>query len=255
MQTLDFSQDYLCWDNVQPVRYEVGRRNAPAVDAPPAFDGKTPAPATPPSRNRKEFIPTAKRRNLTRRELVASGGALTSDDQRWLIPAALFPQGWIAKPGDVVVELETSDPESQGTRWTVLEVDRRKNRQTWALTCRDLVLAYDLSDSVTIERPEIRYDAAGVPTKSFPSDNADGTAPGVVLYKLTCRVQLIEKATEEERGIRGLAGKYEIYLPSDIDVSAEDRVRFADGQYGDITGYRNAERIDQLPVLLVTRTI
>lgn len=251
MQTVSFDMDAATWDNTISVRYESARAVPSIVDLPPRFDGKTPAPATPASRNKPLYVEVAKRRNLTVRELAASGGAYTSLDQIWLIPDALFPVGLLSKPGDVVVEL---DGDQQGARWTVLEAGRGKNRQTRRLTCRDLVLSLDLADAITIERPAISYDAAGAPVKAFPSDAIN--PGGVVLYAaLVCRVQLVEKKSEEERGTRGLGGAYEITVSQELDVTQEDRVLLANGLYLDIVGYRNAQRIDLLPTLLCERKV
>lgn len=255
MQDLDMSLDYLCWTNTSSVLYESARAVPSVADKPPRFDGKTPATSTPPSRNQPLLIPVAKRRNLTRRELASSGGVYTGLDQVYLLPDALFPVGLASKPGDVVVELTDGSAEEQpGTRWTVLEVGWGKNRQTRRLTCRDLVLAYDLRDAITIERPAITYDAAGAPYKAFPSDAVN--PGGVVLYQdLPARVQLVTKDMADERGIRGLEGKYEVIVGQEVDVTSEDRIALPGGVYLDIVGYKNAMRIDELPVIVAERRV
>lgn len=259
---LDMADDYLCWDNVSAVLYESARAVPSVADLPPRFDGATPAPPAPPSRNRRVYVHTSKRRNLTRRELGASGGVYNALDQVWLIPEALMPEGMHSKPGDVVVELPdvlagTAGPIADtmtGTRWTVLEAAWQKFRQTRRLTCRDLVLSYELRDSVTIERPALSYDGAGVPVKAFPSD---ATNPGgVVLYsKLPARAQLVSKEMADQYGIRGLEGKYRVIVSQEVDVTAEDRVVLASGLILDIVGYENAQRIDELPVAICERRI
>jgi hypothetical protein len=251
---LDFSDDWLCWDNVSQVRYEVARGVPSIVDVPPAFDGHTGAPQPQPSRNKPLIVTVAKRRNLTARELAASGGVYRGDDQVYLLPDALM-EGIIPKPADVIIELADGSAGAQpGTRWTVLDAARNKNRQTHRLTCRDLVLAFDLRDSITIERPSLSYDAAGVPVKAFPSDTTN--AGGVVLYSgLPARVQLITKDMAEQRGIRGLEGKYHVIVGQEVDVTQEDRVLLASGLYLDIVGYERAMRIDELPQLICERRI
>lgn len=253
MAQLDQSQDYQSWDNTSAVLYEVARGVPSIADAASRFDGRTPAPTPAPSRNLTQYVPVAKRRNLTNRERAASGGVYTSLDQVWIIPAALLP-GVLPKPADVVVEtLDGSNGQLPGTRWTVLETSLGKNRQTHRLTCRDLVLAYDLRDSITIERPAISYDAAGVPVKAFPSDAQPG---GVVLYAdLPARIQLVSKEIAEQRGVRGLEGKYEVTVGQEVDVTSEDRIVLAGGMYLDIVGYQNAQRIDELPKIIAERRV
>lgn len=252
---LDMSADYLCWDNVSSVLYEQARAVPSIVDLPPLFDGRTGAPVPAPSRNKPLFVETAKRRNLTGRELAASGGVYVAGDQVYLIPAALLPSGFLPKPADVVIELPDDSADAvPGTRWTVLNADQNKNRQTHKLTCRNLTLAYDLRELVTIERPALSYDAAGVPVKAFPSDQSN--PGGVVLYdKLPARAQLITKDVADARGIRGLEGKYRVYVAQEVDVTAEDRVQLNNGLYLDIVGYENAQRIDELPAIIAERRV
>ncbi len=248
------SLDHLCWDNTSSVAYEQAVAVPSIADAAPLFDGTSPAPAPPPSRNRVLYVQTAKRRNLTSRELAASGGVYTSLDQVWLIPTAVLPRGHVCKAGDVVVEPDSLDASQPSTRWTVLEKGWGKNRQTWRLTCRDLVLAYDLRDLVTIERPAISYDAAGVPVKAFPSDPVN--PGGKTLYAaLPARAQLVSKDVAEQRGIRGLEGKYEVIVGQEVAVTQEDRVLLPSGMYLDIVGYTQAMRIDELPRIVAERRV
>lgn len=251
---LDMSADYLCWDNTCAVIYETARAVPSVADLPPVFDGRTPAPQPLPSRNRSFGVATAKRRNLTRRELAASMGAYTGLDQVWLMPDVLFPVGESSKPGDVVVETGDGAEAQPGTRWTVLEVGWGKNRQTRRLTCRDLVLSYDLRDLVTVERPALSYDAAGVPVKAFPSDLANPA--GVVLYaQLPAKAQLVTKEIAEKYGIQGLEGKYRVIVGQEVDVTTEDRIVLPSGLILDIVGYENAQRTDELPVVICERRV
>lgn len=252
---LDMSGDYLSWDNTVPVRYEIARRVPSVADLPPAFDGRTPAPATPVGRNKALGISVAKRRNLTSRELAASGGVYSPKDQVWLLPDALFPTGILSKPGDVIVEQGGAlDGTLDGTRWTVLEESWGKNRQTRRLTCRNLTLAFDLRDLVTIERPAISSDAAGVQVKAYPSDPSN--PGGVVLYaNLPARAQLVTKEVAEQYGVRGLEGKYRVIVAQEVDVTSEDRLRLDNGLYLDVAGYENAARIDELPVVVCERRV
>jgi hypothetical protein len=254
--TLDMSMDFLVWTNTTQVSYESARARASIVDVPAVYDGVTPAPVPPASTNVVYPIATAKRRSLRRTELVPSGGVVLGDEQVWIIPDVMFPAGVVSKPGDVIVETTTgtSNEEQPGTRWTVLAVDPwGKNRWTRRFMTKALGLS-GMEDTINVERPKITYDAAGCAIKQFPSDATNPA--GVVTYaSLPCRVQLVTKPEEDEMGIRGSAGDYEVTLGADINITREDRIKLASGQYLDVVNYRQAERIDQLPVIECRRKV
>lgn len=248
---------FLAWDNTSAGIYESLRANPSIVDLPPLFDGRTPAPAPPKSRNLRFYVSTAKRRQLNKREL-AERPIYSPSDQVWLIPDAMFPDGIQSKPGDVWVELpqDASDllEQTGGTRWTVLQVAWLKFHSMRRLTCRNLVLELDLADTVTVERPAISFDAAGVAVKQFPSDPVN--PGGVALYEnIPASVDLMSKESAEAYGIRGLEASYKIIVGQELDVSEEDRVLLSNGLYVDIIGYQQAQRIDQLPALICQRRV
>src|SRR5262249_41541467 len=111
-----------------------------------------------------------------------------------------------------------------------------------------------LYDLIQIERPKITYDAAGVSVKQFPSDTTN--PGGLVTYaNLPCRVQITEKIEENELGIRGSGGHYEITVGQDLNVTVEDRILLANGLYLDIENYRQPMRIDVLPVIEARRKV
>lgn len=211
-----FVSDWQVWDNTEAVSLSVARAAGPYADA----------------------VPVAKRRALTTRELAASGGVYTGQDRVWLLPVALLTPGLQLKPADAVVD-------ASGTRWTVLEAALNKFGATWRLTCRDLVLAFDLRVIITIERAALSYDAAGAAVKTFPP------AGGLVLIdQLPARVQPLREEVADQRGLRGPLLRYDVIVGRPVDgVSTEDRVKLPDGSYLDILGYRNPDRIDELPVL------
>ena len=167
-----------------------------------------------------------------------------------------FPPGVLSKPGDVIVEENTgtSNEEQPSTRWTVLDVMWGKNRWTRHLSCVDLVVAHELADTIQIERPEISHDAAGVPIKQFPSD---ATNPGgLVIYRdLPARVQLLTKPEADALGMRGSAGNYEVMVAQELNLTREDRIVLPDGRYLDIINYRQAQRLDVLPVIEARRQV
>ena len=224
--TLNLEKDDLAWDFVSTVAYESTVR------------GYAPGTAT---------IERAKRRAISQREQIASGGAYTGSDVNWHLPARFVPTSITPKPGDVVVEEDDS-------RWTALEVAFNRVRQTWKLTCRNLAISAQLGDHVDIERATIEYDAAGVAVKQFPS----GSAPlgGRLLYAdLLCRVQPDTEEIAEQRGVRGQLERFRVIVSKQLyDLNpAEDRMKWTDRsvvKYLDIVSYQEAERIETLPYLI-----
>lgn len=213
--------DTAVWNNTEAVTYE----SAQYVD--PFTFATTPLVFA---------LATAKRLSLTRRELAASGGAYTGLDRKWYVPKALFPPGTKPKPGDAVVDAE-------GVRWVALEVNHQDMGGTYRLTCRDLVIAWDLRDRVDVERAALANDAAGAPVKAFPPHG------GLVAYpQLVCRVQPEEESVHDIQGIRGPQTRYRVIVAQQLAVSTEDRLNWR-GRLLDIEKYENARQIGELPFI------
>lgn len=232
--TIDMQDDWKVWDNLERVTVESLRVSE--------FDDERGGLVRRYGPAQTWQVPHAKRRAISQREQAASGGAYTAQDVRWHIPAALLPQDFAFSPGDAVVDQEDR-------RWTILEVQENKWKQTWGLTCRDLVLVHGLRDKVNIERHEIVYDGSGVAIQRWPSSSDDGLKGGENLYEdLLCRVQETSGSIANERGIRGALRQYEVYVGQPLDITTDDRI-FWQGRYLDITGWRQSELIDVLPVI------
>lgn len=214
--TVPVGQDYHAWDNVQEVRFEHARRAGAASPA---------------------VLPVAKGRAVTKREKSPSGGVYLGFERNWLVPRAVLPANLEPAPGDVVVD-------GDGTRWTVLTCDQWAFNTVLRLGCVNLTLAHDLRDAVDVERAALSQDAAGAYVKTFPP------AGGTVAYgSLPCRVQLVQEEIDDQRGIRGFLRRYDVTVDRQVTVTNEDRLKLADGTYLDVVGYRNATRIDELPVI------
>ena len=240
------AQDFVIWEGLETVAYERSRRASPPLDTDPqlrqgAADGlaadvwaKQPSPDL-------LAVLQAKRRAISTRERLASGGAYTGADVNWWLPAAQLPPGFSCKPGDVVVQKD-------GTRWTALtDVQLGKLSNSWRLPCRNLALHFDLRDEIDIERPQIVYDDAGSPVKLWPS--GDRGKGGLVLYgRLAARVQPQRREVAQERGVEGFRVVFDVVLEREVDVDHEDRIAWA-GRYLNVVGYRTAERLDDLPVI------
>jgi hypothetical protein len=219
---MDVSRDFMAWDNTEQVTLEITRR-LPGQ----AVDQTRPAPASD-----LVALPVAKRRMLNSREKAASLGAYTAGQLKWIVPRAVL--GDVRpKEGDVIVDAD-------GERWTVLSFDLGKWRQTWQMVCINLAIAHDLRDVCDVQRAVVTYDASGAAHKEWSALHAG----------LSCRVQPDQQELREERGVRGDVIRYRVYVDRELYVRVtEDRIAW-NGRYLDIREYQNAQRIDELPVLV-----
>ncbi len=243
-----FQTDYLSWDNVEPATLEVARR---PVDN-PSLTRQLRNP------NQSYDLPITKWRALSRKELAASFGAYTGGDRICLVPRAILSQDIAEiKPGDVLRRTALDD-----SRWTTLDVQTNKFGQTFRLSMRNLVLAFDLRDKIDIERAHTVYDPAGAAIKQFPT--GPGPRGGIMAYQgLAARVQLMTEQIADERGIRGFKGSYMVILEREVVVTNEDRIRLTQdstdglpaGTYLEIRDYHQAQTIDNLAVVAAERAV
>lgn len=190
-------------------------------------------------------VATAVRHFLTKRELAASGGVYTGHDRHWFLPQALLPTSIRPKPADFITD-------SQGENWTILDDSHQDRGGTWKLTCRNLILAWQLNDTINIERAAISFDLAGAQVQAYPT----GPAPngGTVPYpNLRCRVQPEEEEIIEQLEVRGAGTHYRVIVAQQLIVDVQnDRINWQ-GTYLQLEKYINARRIDELPQLLASQ--
>jgi hypothetical protein len=221
--------DWKVWDSLQPCVYHSARH---AIVSPAALAQPDPFLAIP---------CTIKPRNIVVQERATSNGVYQGRTRVWCLPILQnVPQNFRAKPADVI--------ESEGERWIVQTADLRTRNTWWRIESLDLVLAYQLSEIIQIQRATISYDSAGYAVKTFPPDG------GTTLYgNLSASVQLITDEVADQRGIRGFLGNYVITVSRQVGVTNEDRVTWTDAggvpYVFDIVGVHNPSRIDELPML------
>ena len=208
MTAADMLNEYLIWDNREAVSHVSVRKSG----------------------NVTTNISDAKRRALTFKEIVGSGGVYTGKDLAWLLPVAVMA-GAVPKPADRIVD-------GDGVTWTVLEAPLNTWRTWYRAACRNLVLAYDLRDTADLMRPTNTQDAAGgrVPGYAAVSDSTS----------LPVRVQEIEAAVEERNGKRQTTRRFTAYCGQRIYPQAQDRLVTSDGTIYQLTGWRNADRLELL---------
>jgi hypothetical protein len=230
--TPQLALDWRGWDDTEPVVFESVRPTGP-----PAADGGTA------DRSQKVSVPFAKRLDMTARELIPAGGGYQAGEVIWLIPDTFLPNG--AEPGDVIA--------AAGGPWNVLDTRLSREDYVWEIHARNPVVAFNLRDTVDIERPTISYDTAGAAVMLFPS----GPPPngGTKVYPaLACKVHSLEDAIADERGIRGTQKKYQVFLSRQVNVTQYDRVNW-EGTILDIVAAHNQYLIDELPWLECVRKV
>lgn len=219
--------EYGMWEHPESVLYEVARGAQPD---PLAVDQSLAGPVI-------DAVPFAKRRAVSYRQKMLNP-VYVGAGLNWHLPAAVLPAGIVPKPGDVLVD-------GDRVRWTVQEAGRNKLGRTWKLVCLDLTLAHDLRDSVDVQRPGLSADAGGAVVRAWPPDGAGATTPYAAV---PARVQLTREEPVDERGIRGMVRRYDVIVGAQMSVTLEDRVVWQ-GRYLDVVGYRQAQRVDELPVV------
>lgn len=209
--------DWQIWDGLEAVTLTV-RKNSGDIDY---------------------VLASAKRRVMTNRELAASAGRYTGSDLVWLIPAELLAAGVRIKPADTITE----SPVKKQT-WTVLEASEQTLQTIWKLMCRDMVIAYDLRDLLTLEIPVVGQEDSAARANEWEAAYSD----------IACRMQPLNTEVFEERGKRTTQTRFDCFISQQVNPWNEDgdwgRVLLSDsGKVYTITGYRQPDRIDQLPVL------
>lgn len=243
MAQLDYSQDWRCWDNVRRVTY-VSTRNPVVRPSDPS--GQT-LPQQQPNPvglgSVQDLIQVAKKRSVTIKEITASNGAYQSGDVAFLLPGALITTS-IGQPkaGDKVID----SPDGDGSTYTVLQpigqrMDGSGTYATWKLMTRNLSVAFDLADQITIEEPVETLDSAAAGLKQWRTKYTG----------LLAKVQLITQEQADALGIRGFRMAFQVIVSEEISVRSRDRIVWPASPTGylDITGYHNAQRLDELPVI------
>lgn len=204
----DLKTDYLIWDNREPVSHVSTRRTGDVTTD----------------------VSDAKRRALTFKEIVGSGGVYTGKDVAWLLPFELMA-GAEPKPGDRIVD-------GDAVSWTVLEAPLNTWRTWYRCACRNLVLAYDLRDTAALMRPANNRDAAGGRVPDYAAVSGAGSLP--------VRVQETEAVVEDRNGKRQATRKFTGVVGQRIYPQAQDRLVTSDGTVYQLTGWRNADRLELL---------
>jgi head-tail adaptor len=208
--------DYVLWDGTEGVTLTADTHASGVTNLSVATALRRPLPGT------REGSPTA--------------GAYQMSDVIWEIPVALAGGAFIT-PGDRIVDLSAET-------WTVIEVAKVCLGSHWRCVCRNLRIAGNLTETIVIEVPTVTQTATGAQVKTWAT-----------LATVAGRLQPVEQEEFTGRGKKGPQARYEVFIATQQDprsnVGDWGRVRIDSGgtKYYQITGYRQAERITDLPVI------
>lgn len=176
-------------------------------------------------------IQVARRVRTENREAEASAGQALQTDATWYLQleGAVTPQ-----IGDTLVD-------QQGSHWTILAAEYSVLLARWKCTARELRLAYGCGERVDIERP-VWVNGEGGP--EIVRWNYVATAVPVRIQPL----EVSRNSTTDEGHAR-----FQIILGESLTLEPQDRFTAGNGAVYRLVSYRQAERIDALPVAVVER--
>lgn len=179
--------------------------------------------------------PQALGRAVARSEIEASNGQVLIGDRNWHLPIAEVPSE--PRPGSVIV--------SGDERWTVLTVSRESFQSRWRCLARELSIAHNLDNIITIEQATYTKGQGGAAEPAWQAWQA----------ALKAHIQIIgadNEATHERHTITQRAR-----ITVDRSIKFEEgappgrnyRIRDKGGQVWKVIGYEGSQRIDALPVI------
>jgi hypothetical protein len=178
------------------------------------------------------IIENALRRAPTYRELAASQGKYVADDIVWIVPNMLVA-GALASPkvADRILD-------SNGITYTVLNAALNATRTIWRFMTRNIILAYRLYDTITLQRFSLATDATGA--KVYTG------LPTVIASNVIAAIQEVDDNETLERGKKPLKKQYSIWVSTPLPAQALDQVIDQNGNVYEVTGYDAINRIDEL---------
>lgn len=141
---------------------------------------------------------------------------------------------------------------SGSSAFTVLAAMYVSPRMFWVIETVNLAIANGLKDTVNLQHPTITSDAAAGRSESWSN----------VRTSISCRVQPDDTLPFDGRGMRAAERRYLVYLDPSTGSGSTFAVTNSAGDFGrlvfgsinlQIEHYREAERIDELPVATCRR--
>lgn len=194
------------------------------------FDGQRRVIWRQAGRGNEVVVESAVRREIGRAIAGTTDGTYRHGDVIWSIPRASLT----IQPGAGDTLYDPLD----GRTWTVQRVAEATLATRWRCDCRDLILAENLRETVTIERAEQVRDTDGSTRKVW-----------VVLDVMPARIQPGTQYVADEHGAYAMQASQDVYLMRPVVMHRFMRVISAAGEIYNVTGARNQGRIDELMIL------
>ena len=176
----------------------------------------------------------ALRRMVKVREIKELDGHYRASDVTWHLPTSEITSR--PRLGDVIVDTD-------GQRWTVLNVRKATAGSRWSCVCRNLAVVHGLDQYVDIEKVTYAKSDGGA---DLPTWRAWKTG-------LKARIQPIESRTGQRHDRQVTTARFKVLLADDLAVDHTHRVKGPDGTVYRITGSQLADRIDRLMEIDVVR--
>jgi len=197
-------------------------------------DGLVQVTLTRPGSSNSTQVAHALRRMVKVREIKELDGHYRASDVTWHLPVGETTSR--PRLGDVIIDTD-------GQRWTVLDVRKATADSRWRCVCRDLAVVHGLDQYVDIEKAAYAKSDGGA---DVPTWRAWRTG-------LKAKIQPAESRTKQQHDRRVTTARFRVFVAEDLAVDHTHRVKGPDGTVYRITGSQRAERIDRLMEIDVVR--
>ena len=188
-------------------------------------------------------VTKAVRHPISTRELSRSNGVYLASDVVWTLDGT--------EVGATAIQPKWVIIDSSSNRYIVLDAAYSDIGKFHRVTARNFVIVNGLHDLVDVYRNRRSDDLAGRKVQTAE-----------LLYSsLPCRVQQVDRTSEEVLGVQKLGMRYEVYLESDPGIKIKDQIRVVakneDGAVDtnfarmilEVEGVDNPKELTDLPVL------
>jgi hypothetical protein len=194
------------------------------------------------------IIPEALRRALSTREAQASAGKYTQDDVVWHLPAE-YPTDELDPPTMQTVTPYVGDlirPDGTGQIFTILEKHLETFASRWRCVTRDLIVANELTQTVTILRRKTTRGAGAA---------ADYTDREEVKTGFKARIQIDNTTRQVVHGRQTAITSARMFMSEAFPIDNSFVVLESNGTEWEVVSYFGPEEIGQLPVANLERTL
>lgn len=163
-------------------------------------------------------------------------GAVVGMDLEWFIPTAKIPSGLSPKISDIIVPKE-------GDEYVIQSVSQNGWRNWWRVQSKNIVLAYGLTDTLTLLRPHSINEGG---TKLILSYATIFSTNGKI-------IETSEEYSEQTLGKRQAKRNYEIHSVRFLPWEPGDRIQDQSGIVYQIISSQAPNTIDSLNVFVCER--